>query len=156
MSAPKNSGWPEQIVCLWMDSSALPPVLPGFNARLSAILTCIFAAALRGRGILTLAPFFPGKRSESGSVGVVVCGTEVIGLFAVTDWRTAVGTLLAEMEANGLAHSFKIGRLCDDEGIWRPCFPKDSTEDFEAIAQRYLEWAKTFVLPGADDLKSLL
>jgi hypothetical protein len=99
---------------------------------------------------------FNHLKTPSNSVGVVVCGAEVVGLFAVTDWMAAVGTLLAEMEANGLTRSFKIGRLCDDEGIWRPCFPKDSTDDFEAIAQRYLDWAKAFIPPGADDLKSLL
>ncbi|HZM06325.1 MAG TPA: hypothetical protein VFC44_25270 [Candidatus Saccharimonadales bacterium] len=80
--------------------------------------------------------------------GVLTRNRESIGLFEVTDWKAAVVTLRAELEASKILHLSQIGWYDDSEQICRACYPKGSQEDFRPIVNRFQKWAKELKPPG--------
>ncbi|HEV7926678.1 MAG TPA: hypothetical protein VGR14_15065 [Verrucomicrobiae bacterium] len=124
----------------------------------SKMLTWTLTACLRGRGVLAKSETIGGP--EDGRIrtsgAFLTQGGESIGSFAVTDWPAAIAVLADELEAHKLAQCSAIGYFWKAGMIWIPAFPERSTENFEPIAQRFLQWVNDFNSSSLGGSTSLL
>jgi hypothetical protein len=149
MNTDEKNNSREQVICIQLNSKEIQTI-PIPERAWSLLLTLVFSASLRAKGVLIKDASLDGTRpgSQWPSGGFITREGESIGIFFVTDWKAAVVTIQAELEAQKMALHSKVGWLCDDERIWRSCFPRDSMEDFNPIVERFLQWAKEARPPG--------